>query len=279
MKNKWIFLLLTIPLWTFAQSEKGNPNDWHGASGSRVVNGTNVKMLGIGVGNILDTYISPEKYKGLDLRYISMTDRQSNRHKHISYRTVHQGEFNYTHNRADNNNELGGLYNFQYAVHYNWSLFSNQLQVHAGGGIDASLGFLYNTRNQNNPAQARLSVNLAPSAGIRYEMWAFKKHCHLNYDVQFPLVGVMFSPNYGQSYYEIFNEGNYDHNIVPTTIVSTHSFRHMLSFDFPVAKTWVRIGYYGDYQQAKVNNLKYHNYSHMIVIGIVKNFSLTHLLP
>ena len=274
MKNKWIFLLLTIPLWTFAQSEKGNPDDWHGASGTRVVNGTNVKMLGIGVGNILDTYISPEKYKGLDLRYISMTDRQSNRHKHISYRTVHQGEFNYTHNRADNNNELGGLYNFQYAVHYNWSLFSNQLQVHAGGGIDASLGFLYNTRNGNNPAQLRLGLNIAPSASASYDFTAFRKRFTVDYGVQVPLLGVMFTPHYGQSYYEIFTRGNYDHNVVLSHPFNTPSMRHALTLQLHLKKVSLRLGYLGDYQQADVNNLKYHNYSHLVVFGITRRFHI-----
>ena len=42
---------------------------------------TNSKMIGIGATNILDTYLSPEKYTGTDVRYISHTlkQRQGNR--------------------------------------------------------------------------------------------------------------------------------------------------------------------------------------------------------
>lgn len=238
---------------------------------------TNAKMFGIGAANILDTYLSPEKYKGMTLRYISMTDRESRHHAAISYRLVHQGVLDVVRNRADNNSEIGGLYNFQYAIHYNWRLADNRLRVRAGGGVDASVGFLYNTRNQNNPAQARLALNIAPSAGISYDVFVRRKKCRVNYDVMFPLLGVMFSPNYGQSYYEIFNEGDNDHNVVFTTIGSAPSLRHMLSFDFPVGKMCFRVGYMGDYQQYDVNRLKYHNYAHTFVLGIVKRFSIHHL--
>ncbi|MCR5131443.1 MAG: DUF3316 domain-containing protein [Prevotella sp.] len=227
-------------------------------------------MLGIGSANILDTYLSAEKYQGSEVRYISTTTRPT-RWNGIRQMMLHEGQFDIVSNRADNNDELGGMYRFQYHLRRHWDI-AHGFSVEAGGGIGAQIGFLHNTRNSNNPAQAYAALQLLPSVAVAKSVQIFHRSVKFSYEASAPLLGLMFSPNYGQSYYEIFSRGNYDHNVVPTTIGSTPSLRHMLTADIPLSKrkpsTRLRIGYLGDYHQAEVNSLKYHQYAHMLILGL-----------
>lgn len=239
---------------------------------------TNAQMIAVGAADILDTYLSQEKYSGTELRYISHTTRERNGRK-WSRQIVHQGSFAWADNRANNGDEMLGAYQFSYGVHRGWTLLGGRLRLKAGAEADVHAGFLYNTRNSNNPAQAQLWFDVSPSVAASYRLKLWSKHCQLRYEASAPLLGVMFSPNYGQSYYEIFSKGNYDHNIVPTTFISTPSLRQMLTFDMTLGRSTLRIGYLGDFRQAKVNELKYHCYSNMLVLGFVRHFSITKIIP
>lgn len=250
--------------------------EWYGCSVTNAQNAkviTNTRLIGVGSRYVLDTYLSNEKYEGTDFRYVSHTLRQREE-GHWARLIVHQGSVSTLRNRADNGNEIGGDYKFSYGLLYEWKILGNEICIKAGGMLDVNAGFLYNTRNSNNPAQARFNVDIAPVAIATYRFAVAKIPLAMNYEISSPLCGLMFSPNYGQSYYEIFSEGNYDHNIVPTTFISTPSLRHLFTIDFNIGKTIVRLGYQGDFRQAKVNNLKYHSWSNMFVLGITRSFKI-----
>ena len=231
-------------------------------------------MLGMSHANILDTYLSPETYRGTDVRFIADL-RRSKRGSRLLHGFRYEVDGAFADNRSDNGGEIAGGATFAYSLMRRWemSLGKGHVRLMAGGAAELALGFLYNTRGSNNPAQARLSLHIKPVVAADYDFSLFHRQKHpftLRYEASAPLCGLMFSPNYGQSYYEIFSRGNYDHNCVPTTIAATPSLRQTLTLDFRlVGATW-RIGYLGDWQQAKVNNLKQHTYVNGFVIGIVR---------
>lgn len=248
---------------------------------------TNAMMIGVGGTNILDTYLSPEKYRGFDLRLLSHTRREKLRSAWVS-QLLHEGHVAYADSRSGNGGTMAGGYTFRYSLLRMWNVAAGHrpLRLMAGATVAASGGFVYNTRNGNNPANARLSLHVEPTVAIDVPIGrpghsrgislspADCAHFPvvLHYEASAPLLGVMFSPNYGQSYYEIFTRGNYDHNCVPTTFGSTPSLRHMLTADFRLAHATWRIGYLGVVEQSHVNSLKTHAYTHSLVIGIVKRF-------
>lgn len=236
-------------------------------------------QIGVGPNKILDTYLSAAHFRGTGFTFLA-TKEYDRENTKWSTLMEHQAHISSTHDKADKADEIEGSYNFYCGRYYRWSLFTNRLQIHAGAMINANLGFIYNTVNGNNPAQARISLNIMPSAIAQYRFKMLHRLASVRYEVQLPLVGIMFSPNYGQSYYEIFSQGDYDHNIVPTTFVCTPTFRQQLSLDLNINKRFtIRIGYLGDYQQASVNNLKSHIYAHRIMIGVVKRFKLISYRP
>ncbi|MFR5270802.1 MAG: DUF3316 domain-containing protein [Hoylesella buccalis] len=96
---------------------------------------TNAKMIGWGYVDMLDTYLSPERYKGWQVNYLSHTTHERE-DRRISTLSVHQGSFAHADNRAGNANEMQAMYHFAYAWHYNWHFLNRCLNVKAGGMLN-----------------------------------------------------------------------------------------------------------------------------------------------
>lgn len=235
---------------------------------------TTANMIGIGHTNVLDDYLSNEKFRGPELRFVSMTEK-FNPAKDITFQRLLQVSASIPKNNSETGNNLVGMINYSLAWYYNWHFLGNKLRLQAGGMADANFGGIMNTRNGNNSGQLRAYLNIAPSAAVNYDFTLWNRPFTARYSIDVPLIGLMFSPNYGQSYYEIFTRSNYDHNLVVTTIGCAPSMRQMLTLDFPIRTATFRIGYFGDFQQAKVNGIKSHIWSNGIMLGIVKRFKLS----
>ena len=99
----------------------------------------------------------------------------------------------------------------------------------------------------------------------------------LRYQLNIPLFGQMFSPEYGQPYYEMSLSKDFGKNICFTSLHNQPSFRQFLTLDIPIKRTNLRIGYVCDIQQAKVNHLKSHAWNHAFMLGFVKYFQSVNL--
>lgn len=235
---------------------------------------TRATLYGAGFTNVYDTYLSPQEYAGADFRISRESMRMTHwMNGHISLQSFFQADLGYTHNKAENNNAFSGLANWNYGLHYNFPITTN-FKLLAGGLADINGGFAYNLRNGNNPAQARAYVNLDASGMAVWNLRVKNRSLTLRYQINLPIMGMMFMPNYGQSYYEIFTLGNRSGIINFTSLHNQPSLRQMLTVDFPVGKAKMRFAYVWDAQQARINGIRTHTYSHVFMVGFVKEIYL-----
>jgi len=275
MKNKLVFRVIVALIYFLAVGNIAFAQGLDSLRASRFI--TRSVQYGVGFSDIYDTYLSTQKYTGMDFRVSRETMRLTNLFDgHVSLQNFFQADLSYTHNPVDDNNTFAGLVNWNYGLHYQFQV-SDHLKILAGGLGDANLGFVYNLHNTNNPASARAYINLDASG---MAIWHFKlknQPVVLRYQLNIPVVGVMFSPEMGQSYYEIFTLGNTSGVIQVTSLHNQPSLRQLLSFDFPLGSHEIRFSYMADLQQSRVNGIKTHTYSHVFMIGFVRNiYSLSH---
>lgn len=226
-------------------------------------------LFGVGYSNQLDTYLSPMEYTGYQLSFLTSRERFTKwGDGNVSFQSLFQGAYSHTQNPARTATDWGGRLAYDAGWHYHWML-SDRLSLKTGGLIGADMGFLYNARNSNNPAQGRLSVDISASAGGSYKFNIRKLPVRLNYQADLPLMGCMFSPQFGQSYYDI-SEGSRDHNVCFSHPGNALCFRQLLTLDLEFNRASLRFGYMGDIRQSHVNGIRMHDINHSFMIGYVR---------
>ena len=190
----------------------------------------------------------------------------------MSFQNSFFGAFTYTDNPANTANYLGGRLDYHVGWHYNYSPLRG-LNLKGGALLGADVGFLYNSRNGNNPAQGRLSLDISLSAGVEYRMFIRRLPLRIAYQADLPMIGMMFSPEFGESYYEISQTG-VGHDIICAHPGNAFSARQLVTLDFCLPRTTLRIGYLCDARQSNARHLKYSDVSHSFMLGFVRHFQL-----
>lgn len=228
-------------------------------------------LYGVGHTNILDTYLSPMEYTGPELRILRENMRMTQlMDGKVSRQSLFQANVSMSENRAGTSSQLAFLANWNLAYHYQFHINEN-LKLLAGPNLDLNGGMVYNFRNSNNPVNAKAYANLGASGMAIYRFSIKEYPFVLRYQLNIPLIGLMFSPEYGQPYYEMSLSHDWGKNICFTSLHNQPSMRQLLTLDIPIRSTNLRVGYLCDIQQAKVNHLKSHTWTHALMVGFVKN--------
>lgn len=231
--------------------------------------------VGAGGYNLMDTYLSPGlkmKYTGWGIRIMNermkmvpLSDYRVSRQQLISV------DMAFTDNAPGTASDFAGFIDYTLGYHYHFSLLPG-LKALAGGSAHGMAGFIYNTRNGNNPASAKADVDLNFSGMLIYGLKIKNYPLTLRYQLTVPFAGVFFSPHYGQSYYEIFDLGNSSGVVQFNSFHNKFAMRNYVSVDFPVGNLTVRAGYLHSSYRTDVNAIQAHILSHSFLIGFVKEF-------
>ncbi|GHU87793.1 hypothetical protein FACS1894155_01420 [Bacteroidia bacterium] len=228
--------------------------------------------LGIGGISVYDSYLSPLKYKGsaYDLFHeqIKMTGMMNG---HIAAQHQFNLDFGYSMNEPETASDYSGFIEYAYGLHYRFNPVVPKLQLFAGMQAAGLLGFIYNSRNGNNPATGKAHLNLNLSGIAAYQFEIKSQPVRLRYQLNVPFAGMMFSPHYGQSYYEI-SLGDDDDLVHLASFHNQTSMRNILSVEFPFSSVMLRLTYMNTIYETNINDLQTRVHTNVFCIGFSKDF-------
>ena len=229
-------------------------------------------QFGVTLLNNLDTYLSNYNHKGLGLGFSHEVFRDA---RIGNYCWKYQRLFNVTAGYAiqGSNLQFTGLIGQSWGGYHPFKI-AKGLSLLAGAQIQLEGGALYNPSNGNNPAAAKLRAAFAASGMAIYHIPIRRNKWIARYQIDIPIMGVMFAPEFGQSYYEIFGLGHTKGIVAFTHPGNNPSWRHTLSLDIPMRikhhSSTLRISYVADIYQSRINSIDCHIYRHTFAIGFAK---------
>ena len=226
----------------------------------------------VGRASVLDTYISTVNYTGLNLRlgYSAMQATGFSPEKwvrHLELGVEYYNVKNMVRNRVLHTLMLDS----RWSLMRRWRDVLPGLQLMGGGMAQLRGGVIYKGSNSNNVCSVKAHISLGVAGTASYACHIGRLPITLSYQMSLPVVGVFYSPDYDESYYEIY-VGNRKGLVHPGWWGNRFDMNNLVAADLHLGNTILRLGYRNRIERSWVNNLNTHITTHAFVIGLGGNF-------
>ncbi len=220
-----------------------------------------------GYASVHDSYLTPITYDGLDLEMGYEFMRTLRSDKWLWHLQV-GADYNYVENPARNNDIQLLMGDISFDMQRQWhNAIAHRVNLSVGPMTQLRAGIAYNEVNSNNPVSVRAHWNVGAAAMATLDTRMWRLPVTLRYQAQLPALGVFFAPEYDESYYEIYL-GNHKNLAHLGWWGNRFDMTNYLGADLHLGKTILRIGYRSRLEHWSVNNLKVHDVTHSLVLGI-----------
>jgi len=228
-------------------------------------------QIGYGISNVYDSYLSPLKYSGsnIGLHYEQMKNTGL-MNSNVSAQHLVNANYSWCDNNTGTASYYTGLIEYNYGLLYRIKP-AEKWQIFTGIQAGSLVGFVYNTRNGNNPATGKAHLNLSLSAIANYKLQIRSQPVNLRYQLSFPFIGAMYSPHFGQSYYEI-GLGLTDNLVHFSSFHNYLSSRNIISAEIPLNKSTIIFSYHFSFYETRINDLDTQLINNTFYFGLVSNF-------
>ncbi|ETK09958.1 hypothetical protein T231_07375 [Tannerella sp. oral taxon BU063 isolate Cell 6/7/9] len=229
-------------------------------------------MVSLGSRYIKNTYLSDVGYDGVGIGVINERMRIIN--DRWSRQRTFRIDLASIRNPAGTSSGYAAFIDYSYSLHRRLETSVDGLRLLVGGTGRYLLGTAYRSQGGNNPAVLHVEGDLGLSAAILYgfDLGRRRYPVTVRWQANLPLVGVFFSPHYGQSYYEIFTLGHRAGIVRLGSLHNRFALRSLLTADVPVGPWTMRIGYEADVYQSHTNGIRTHYFGSSILLGVAKEF-------
>lgn len=247
----------------------------------RGVEHTNILKIKGGYTIMMDPYLSPLRYSGHEIGignewWQKFSKTPIKNHDHMTGGWEHVGRVDAAGCKAMNAAKTNYLYGLDiqggWGAFYHWQWSHIGCEVLVGPYLEADFGVRQHASNINKPYSFDAAIDAEVMAGFGYRFDGRKTSYRLRYLVRSNALGMNWTPEYWQSYYEVVEKvpgkiqctGPWNRNVV----------RHELTMDFQfVHSTW-RIGAEHEWMRYSTKNMDWNRQSIRVLIGCIWNYKI-----